>query len=109
MLEITFTEDSRQRLSSVFAHGHAEFADHGEDIVCAAASAILQAARLGLEEHAKVALNVTQASGDLRMEWPEASRDDAAVVAIVTTAELAIREIARQYPAHIKFQRSKHA
>lgn len=106
MLEVTFYRDSRSRLSSVFALGHAGFADRGEDIVCAAVSAILQAARLGLEAHAGVKLDVRQHEGELRLRWPEAARDDAAVIAIVTTAELATEQIARQYPDHVRFARA---
>jgi uncharacterized protein YsxB (DUF464 family) len=106
MLEVTFYRDSRQRLSSVFALGHAGFADAGEDIVCAAVSAILQAARLGLEAHARVPLEVTQNSGELQMRWPESARDNAALVAIVTTAELSTEQIARQYPTHVRFSRA---
>lgn len=106
MLEVTFYRDSRQRLSSVFALGHAGFAEHGEDIVCAAVSAILQAARLGLEVHAGVKLDVTQNAGELRMHLPPSARDDAAVVAIVTTAELSTEQIARQFPEHVRFSRA---
>ena len=106
MLEVTFYRDSRKRLSSVFALGHAGFADEGEDIVCAAVSAILQAARLGLEAHAKVQLEVTQEKGELCLRWPESARDDAAVIAIVTTAELSTEQIASQYPTHVRFARA---
>jgi uncharacterized protein YsxB (DUF464 family) len=106
MLEVTFYRDSRQRLSSVFALGHAGFAEHGEDIVCAAVSAILQAARLGLEAHVRIPLDVQQNSGELRITWPESARDDTALVAIVTTAELSTEQIARQYPTHVRFARA---
>ncbi|HUZ49221.1 MAG TPA: ribosomal-processing cysteine protease Prp [Candidatus Dormibacteraeota bacterium] len=105
MLAVTFCRDSRNRLSSVFATGHAGFAEHGEDIVCAAVSAILQAARLGLEAHARVQLEASQSSGELRLVWPEAARDDAAVRAIVATAELSVEQIAAQYPTHVRFHR----
>ncbi|MDQ2663676.1 MAG: ribosomal-processing cysteine protease Prp [Candidatus Eremiobacteraeota bacterium] len=101
MLEVTFCRDSRNRLSSLFARGHTDFADRGEDVVCAAVSGILQAARLGLEAHAKVPLEVSQQSGDLRLRWPESVRDDPGVAAIGATAELAVRQIAGQYPAHV--------
>jgi uncharacterized protein len=109
VLVVTFTKDSRNRLSSVFAQGHALAGDHGEDVVCAAVSAIVQAARLGLEAHAGVALDVHQESGDFQMRWPEANRDDEAVRAIVATAELSIEQIARQYPAHVRFVRKDDA
>lgn len=105
MLTVTFFEDSRHRLSSFVAHGHAEFADHGEDIVCAGVSAILQAARLGLEAVAKAELMVTQEPGTMRVRWPESARDDAGVRAIVETAALSSQQIASQFPKHVRFAR----
>lgn len=101
MVHIVFTEDSRQRLSSVFAQGHAGWADDGQDIVCAAVSAILQAARLGLEAHSQVPLKVAQQKGDLRFEVPAGRRDDPGVAAILATAHLSVEQIARQYPDHV--------
>ena len=105
MLEVVFYRDSQDRLSSVFARGHADFAQHGEDIVCAAVSAILQALRLGLETYADLPLDASQESGEFHLRWPEGARDDAAVKAIVTTAELSVERIASQYPQHVKFSR----
>lgn len=101
MLEVIFYRDSRNRLSSLFAAGHADAGERGEDLVCAAVSAVLQAARLGLEAHAKVPLEVVQTPGELRIAWPANTRDDASVAAIVATAELAVRQIAAQYPDHV--------
>jgi uncharacterized protein YsxB (DUF464 family) len=109
MLDVTFSRDSRNRLSSVFADGHADWAEHGRDIVCAAVSAILQAARLGLEEHAGVAVDAHQEGGLMRLRWPEAVRDDPRVVAIVTTAELATAKIAEQYPQHVAIHRNRES
>ncbi len=104
MLEVTFTRDSQERLSSVFANGHAGWADAGDDIVCAAVSAILQAARLGLEEYAKIPLDVDQHSGNLRMQWPQSERVREDVAAIVSTAELSVKQIAAQYPEHVQYR-----
>lgn len=105
MLDVTFYEDGRKRLSSFSARGHADTAAHGEDLVCAAVSAILQAARLGLEAHLRVALSVHQESGDMQIAWSEADRDNAELVAIVRTAELATLQIARQYPSAVHVRR----
>jgi len=41
-------------------------------------------------------------SGRLDVTIPESDRDDRAVVAIVVTAEIAVEEIARQYPQHVR-------
>ncbi|PZR57473.1 MAG: ribosomal-processing cysteine protease Prp [Candidatus Meridianibacter frigidus] len=104
MVDVVFCRDSRNRLSLVFAKGHAGWADEGQDVVCAAVSAILQAARLGLEQHVRVPLAAQQKKGELLLEWPESRREDPAVQAIVATAELSIERIARQYPEHVRFQ-----
>ena len=107
MLEVVFYRDSQDRLSSVFARGHADFGEYGEDIVCAAVSAILQALRLGLETYADIQLDAFQEPGELRVRWPESARDDPAVRAIVTTAELSIERIASQYPEQVRFVREQ--
>jgi uncharacterized protein YsxB (DUF464 family) len=110
MLNVTFQRDSRDRLSSVFAEGHVEIPESSSDeysLVCAGVSAVLQAARLGLEAYAGIPLAAQQHKGELRLQWPERSRDDAALKAIVTTAELAVEAIAKEYPQHILVRRTK--
>ena len=104
MLDVVFRRDSRSRLSSVFASGHVEIAESSSDeysLVCAAVSAILQAARLGLEAYVKVPLDVTQQRGELSMRWPKPAREDERVLAILETARLAVEQIASQYPQHV--------
>ena len=98
---MTFRRDSRNRLSSVFAEGHAGWAEHGEDVACSAVSAILQAAWVGLTDHARVDVEGERTPGRLAMRWPDTERDRDDVRAIVATAELAIGQIARQFPKNI--------
>jgi uncharacterized protein YsxB (DUF464 family) len=105
VLEVTFFRDARQRVSSLLAAGHAGAGARGKDLVCAGASAILQAAELGLQQHAKVALLSRKSPGTLELRWPAKARGDAAVQAIVATAELALRALARQYPRHVRVRR----
>jgi uncharacterized protein YsxB (DUF464 family) len=107
VVTVTFRRDSHDRLSSVFAEGHAGWADRGDDVVCAAASAILQAAWLGLAEHARVDVTGERTGGRLAMRWPETAREREDVRAIVATAELAIAQIARQFPEHVRALRAK--
>ena len=102
MLEVKFRRDSRQRLSSVFASGHTGFAEHGEDIVCAAASAVLQSAWLGLTHYAKIAVDADRAEGHLALRWPEHVRDNPALQAIMGTAEIAINHMAVQFPGNLR-------
>jgi uncharacterized protein YsxB (DUF464 family) len=108
MLTVTFYEDSRHRLSSFIGSGHVEIAETSSDeysLVCAAVSAILQAARLGLEIVENVPLEVHQERGDMRLTIPERRRDDEGVRAILRTAALAVEQIAAQYPQHVRYVR----
>jgi uncharacterized protein YsxB (DUF464 family) len=105
MLEIRFRRDSRDRLSSVFSSGHAEQGEPGEDIACAAVSALLQAAWVGLTDVAHVKVTGRKRPGDFLMRWPEDARDRADVHAIVATAEIAVEQIAKQYRGAIRYVR----
>jgi len=106
MLDVIFYRDDRGRLGAVAASGHAGFGEYGDDVVCAAVSAVLQAARLGLSEFAG-GVTARQESGQFELELNEAARDRESVRAIVTTAELAIEQIARRYPGHVRIVRAQ--
>ncbi len=107
MLEVVFYRDGSNRPSSIVARGHVDSAEHGKDIVCAAVSAILQAARLGLERHARVELEADQQPGTLRLRWPERVRDREDVRAIVETAALSVEQIAHQFPGHVTVRQER--
>jgi uncharacterized protein len=105
MLEVRFRRDSRQRLSSILAQGHAEAGVAGDDVVCAAASAILQAAELGLSSYASLPDVAVRADGQMAFAIPEAEREREDVKAIVATAELAIAQLAWQFPVNVRIVR----
>jgi uncharacterized protein YsxB (DUF464 family) len=107
VLTVTFHRDARDRIAAITARGHVRYAVETDDVVCAAASAILQAAWLGLERYAGITLDATQTP--FRLEWPEGRRDDEALRAIVATAELSIEQLARQYPELIRLSRKREA
>ena len=110
MVEVTFYRDGRERLSRFFASGHVEIPESSSDeysLVCAAVSAVLQAARAGLEGYAQVDTGAQMKSGLLAVTIPDSDRDDRAVIAIVATAEIAVRQIARQSPQHVRVTRRR--
>lgn len=109
MLTVTFYRDSRDRLSRIFADGHAGWADPGEDIVCAAASVVLQTVELGLTEHAGVTVAATRDSGRMELRWDAASRERTDVRAIVETARLAVEQLARQFPASVRVTHARES
>jgi hypothetical protein len=107
MVEVELHEDSRGRLSSFVAEGHAGWAEHGSDVVCAAVSTLLQGAWLGLTEVACVTVEGSRSSGRLSLSWPAEAREREDVRAIVATAALAIERIAAQFPEHVRAVRRR--
>jgi uncharacterized protein YsxB (DUF464 family) len=109
MVEVLVRRDARKRLSSLSANGHAGWttpSGEGEvDLVCAAVSAILQAAWLGLTDVAGVEVEADRSAGNLSLRWPEQSRDGVAVAAIAGTAERAVEALAAQFPVHVRLVR----
>jgi len=87
------------------AAGHAEAGVAGDDVVCAAASAILQAAELGLTAYAGLTEVAQRAEGRMVFAIPETARERDDVKAIVGTAELAIEALARQFPVNVRIVR----
>ncbi len=102
MVELHVRKDSRQRLSSFYAIGHTGWAESGEDIVCAAVSAVLQAAWLGLAEVRQIDVTGSRSGGRLELAWPPDARDDLGAQAIVATAVLSIERMAMQFPDHVR-------
>lgn len=109
MVNVEFTKDSLGRLSSVFATGHAEFGAFPDDVVCAAVSAILQAAYAGLEDVARLRFSGKRKPGELFIPIAEADRERADVAAIVATAAISLEQLARQYPDHVRVRYTKEA
>jgi len=101
LVEVQIRRDSRDRLSSFFAAGHAGWADGGKDIVCAALATLLQAALLGLRQVLGVKVRASRKKGFMSLAWPIEAREDPGVRAIVETVARSIEHLAKQYPDHI--------
>jgi len=59
------------QLCGFHAGGHAGYMDYGEDIVCAAISALTQAAILGLTDGLGLDVSYSIEDGDISMQLPE--------------------------------------
>jgi uncharacterized protein YsxB (DUF464 family) len=108
LVEIHLREDSRGRLSSFYANGHAGWEDDGRDVVCAAVSALLQSAWFGLTDVAHVEVTASRTKGSLELSWPESARDDVAARAIVETAARSVERIAQQFPKNVRVTRARN-
>ena len=104
MVRVTLSRDSRERLSSFFADGHAGWADAGEDVVCAAVSTLLQAAWLGLSEVMGIAVEGAKSDGRLSLTWPAAAREDPGVRAVAETVARSLETLAAQFPEHVRVE-----
>ncbi len=90
--------------------GHALYGDPGEDVVCAAVSAVSQAAVLGLEEHVGLELTVEIEEGSMWCRLPLGIGEEKSIraQAILHTMFLAIKSIAQDYPERISISEVKN-
>ncbi|WP_324717498.1 ribosomal-processing cysteine protease Prp [Carboxydochorda subterranea] len=109
MLTVEVCRQTSGAITGLRASGHAGWGPYGKDIVCAAASAIVQTAALaavrylGERAHLEageglVALAVTSeppAGGDGAMAWVKAQ-------AALEAALWGLDEIVKQYPKHVR-------
>ena len=93
---------SRGRILGFEMTGHSGYAEAGQDIVCAAISAISQTAGLGIVEVLGIRADYRQddARGQLRLSLPDTSDDRAE--AILRTMAAGLENIHSQYPDFIR-------
>ena len=90
------------------SNGHTGYADSGEDIVCAAISALLQGAALGVRDVAgvKAKYRVNEDKGSLLLELPSdlgaSERHDCNV--ILQTLLVSVSDIAKGYSEYIEVE-----
>jgi uncharacterized protein len=79
--------------------GHAGYASHGEDIVCAAVSALVQTALLGLSDVAGQPFQAEVSEGDAWCRLQPGTPDQQVrAQAILETMVLGLKDIAKNYP-----------
>lgn len=100
MTVITIERDVRGRINAFTVAGHANTAPYGRDIVCAAVSALSQAAVLGLERHLGRRVKLAVRPGFLSCRLVE--EPDDRTEAILATMLIGLREVARQDRKHVQ-------
>ena len=81
--------------------GHADFDEYGRDIVCAAVSALSQAAVIGIMEVVGVPATVNRDAGELSLEMPSLEGDLEATDVLLETVYLALADLSEQYPGEL--------
>lgn len=86
--------------NSLIVKGHSEYADRGNDIVCAGVSALTQAAILGLR-HYDVDMDVSMSHGGMTVQI---NKNEDIVKPIFTAMVAGLKEIAKQYPENVRLK-----
>ncbi len=111
MIRIAVIRDREGRITGFSIKGHAGQAPEGNDIVCAAVSAVAYAAVGALEELAGVSAG-DRIEKDGHMEFgvgenlDRGNREKAAV--ILGTAEVGFRQIAHSYSKYVKIGKERN-
>jgi uncharacterized protein YsxB (DUF464 family) len=108
MIRIKIIRDEIGKIRSFFAQGHSDFSYSGKDIVCAAVSALLQSAVLGLTHHLPDKTHFSIKEGDLACSLRDPSKEEEiAAQAILQTLTLSLYAIKEIYPKHIFLEEKK--
>lgn len=87
------------------AQGHAEYAEHGQDIVCAAISVAMQFPLGGMQEILDIMPRFEIDSDgylDVNMIGMEFSEKEKEVNVLLDTMVLMLKELSKSYPKHVK-------
>lgn len=101
MVIVTLTRKP-DSIVAVAVNGHADYAPHGEDIVCAAVSVLTQTALLGLLRYAAHPVRYKIKSGLLSLQLEKDPTD--ITDTILETMALGLEEIARNYPDRVQIK-----
>ena len=102
MIKIDLFKNEKNLMVAYEVSGHADYAEEGQDIVCAAVSALTLAAINGLEEHLKRELSYGCNDGQLKVTLKQTPDD--LTQAILATMEMALKDIAGQYPRRVRIK-----
>lgn len=100
MVTVTIKRNQADQIIEFFAEGHAEYDDPGNDIVCAAVSAILQTAIFGLTENLGLNIEVNTRNGWLNCNLAgyEAREEVNLILEVMVTG---LEKTAESYPDNL--------
>jgi uncharacterized protein YsxB (DUF464 family) len=103
MVAVEFKVDRQGMYQGFTFAGHADYAEPGFDIVCAAISILSHTFMAGLETIVKLPLQIKadQTSGYLDCNWVNLPEKSERTQLLVETMRLGLSEIQAQYPDHI--------
>ena len=105
MTNITFIKNENNFIGFV-CMGHTNFANHGEDIVCASVSAITQSTAMGLMQvlDIKCKYKTNNKKGSIECWLPEDCKQIKDAQVLLNTAYIALKDLEHGYPDNIKVE-----
>ncbi|WP_258360315.1 ribosomal-processing cysteine protease Prp [Moorella sulfitireducens] len=106
MIRIVFWQEEGGALAGFTISGHAGYRPKGEDIVCAAVSALAQTAVLSLKEHLAEEPEVRIEEGFLECRLPPSLKSSGKERArvILETIATGLKAIARDYKEYLRLE-----
>ncbi|MCT4507424.1 MAG: ribosomal-processing cysteine protease Prp [Tepidibacter sp.] len=106
MIKIVIRRNFKSDIVEFDVRGHAGFAEHGQDIVCAAVSVLTQTALIGIHNYAKVESEYKISDGKLQCKIPFDISDDKRNIInpILETMVLGLENIKEEYSSYIKIK-----
>ena len=104
MIKVTIIKDRSDHIHSFEMSGHANFAEHGKDLVCAAATAVSFGAVNAIISLTSETPEIQQGAdgGYLKVEFPESQKHDEKIQLIVQAMIVSLQTIEQDYGQHIK-------
>jgi len=104
MVKVDLSLDPEGKIIGFSITGHANFAPHGEDIVCAAVSAVAQTAVIGLQKYLDGLPEVKQQKGKLVCKLPANLPGEKRRIAdaILNTMYWGLEAIQSEYKQYVK-------
>ena len=104
MITISIERDQQGNIVSFSGAGHAEYAPVGEDIICAAISAILQTAVFGLTNYLELDPEIKVEDGWLSCQLDSKVAQEIEVKAILETMLAGLKETEDSYSQYVKIK-----
>ena len=103
MITVHYSTDGNVHELSV--EGHAEYAEHGKDIVCAGVSALTQALLGWIDDHSGCVTDLEGPAVQRGHFWMRCKGNKTVTIAF-QVAVTGFKQIANAYPGHVEFQYS---
>lgn len=104
MITVIVNKEQSGRIRSFEMAGHADFAEHGKDLVCAGASAVSFGAVNAIISLTGKTPEIDQGSdgGYLKVTFPQSTEDEYDTQLIVQAMIVSLQTIEQDYGQHIK-------